>query len=159
MTGDGAYTPPGRRPGKGVDGDDNGDNKLVVQQVKEAGVTLRYPMLSENNYGVWAVKMKIFMRAQGVWAAVVNKGGVYEKMDQMALAAVVVQTVREAVAIISSEHETAKEAWDALKEMNMGEQRVKKARVQTLKRVLDGMYMGDSEKINDFALKVTTIVN
>lgn len=144
MTGDGAYTPPGRRPGKGVDGDDNGDNKLVVQQVKEAGVTLRYPMLSENNYGVWA--------------AVVNKGGVDEKMDQMALAAIV-QAVPEAVVMSISEHETAKEAWDALKEMNMGEQRVKKARVQTLKRVLDGMYMGDSEKINDFALKVTTIVN
>ena len=63
-------------------------------------------MLSENNYGVWAVKMKIFMRAQGVWAAVVNKGGVDEKMDQMALAAVVVQTVRETIAMISSEHET-----------------------------------------------------
>jgi len=144
MTGDGAYTLPGRRPGKGVDGDDDGDNKLVVQQVKEAGVTLRYPMLSENNYGVWA--------------AVVNKGGVDEKMDQMALAAIV-QAVPEAVVMSISEHETAKEAWDALKEMNMGEQRVKKARVQTLKRVLDGMYMGDSEKINDFALKVTTIVN
>ena len=158
MTGDGAYTPPGRHPSKGVDGDDDGDNKLVVQQVKEAGVTLRYPMLSENNYSVWAVKMKIFMRAQGVWAAVVNKGGVDEKMDQMALAAIV-QAVPEAVVMSISEHETAKEAWDALKEMNMGEQRVKKARVQTLKRVLDGMYMGDSEKINDFALKVTTIVN
>ncbi|KAF0895889.1 hypothetical protein E2562_017535 [Oryza meyeriana var. granulata] len=43
--------------------------------------------------------------------------------------------------------------------MNLGEERVKKARVQTLKRELDGMYMGNSEKINDFALKVTTIVN
>ncbi|XP_039827208.1 uncharacterized protein LOC120688929 [Panicum virgatum] len=82
-------------------------------------------MLSENNYGVWAVKMKIFMRAQGVWAAVVNKGGVDEKMDQMALAAIV-QAVPEAVVMSISEHETAKEAWDALKEMNMGEQRVKK---------------------------------
>jgi hypothetical protein len=122
MTGDGAYTPPGRRPGKGVDG----DNKLVVQQVKEAGVTLRYPILSENKYSVWAVKMKIFMRTQGVWAVVVNKGGVDEKMDQMALAAIV-QAIQEAVVMSISEHETPKEMWDALKEMNMGEQRVKKA--------------------------------
>jgi hypothetical protein len=126
MTGDGAYTPPDRRPGKGVDGDDDGDNKLVVQQVNEVGVTLRYPVLSENNYVVWAVKMKIFVRAQGVWAAVVNKEGVDEKMDQMALAAIV-QAIPEAVVMSISEHETAKEAWDALKEMNMGEQRVKKA--------------------------------
>jgi hypothetical protein len=116
MTGDGAYTPPGRRPGKGVDG----DNKLVVQQVNEVGVTLRYPVLSENNYVVWAVKMKIFVRAQGVWAAVVNKGGVDEKIDQMALAAIV-QAVPEAVVMSISEHETAREPWDALKEMNMGE--------------------------------------
>jgi hypothetical protein len=140
---------------KAVAGGDHDDNKLVV---KEAGVTLRYPMLSENNYGVWAVKMKIFMRAQGVWAAVVNKKGVDEKMDQMALATIV-QAVPEAVVMAISEKETAKEAWDALEEMNMGEERIKKARVQTLKRELDGMYMGDSEKINDFALKVTTIVN
>jgi rhamnogalacturonyl hydrolase YesR len=126
--------------------------------VKEAGVTLRYLMLAENNYCVWAVKMKIFMCAQGVWAAVVSKGAIDEKMDQMALATIV-QAVPEAVVMAISEKETAKEAWDALKEMNMGEDRVKKARVQTLKRELDGMYMGDSEKINNFALKVTTIVN
>ncbi|CAL4981937.1 unnamed protein product [Urochloa decumbens] len=134
------------------------DNKLVVQQVKEAGVTLRYPMLAENNYGVWAVKMKIFMRAQGVWAAVENKGAVDEKMDQMALAAIV-QAVPEAVVLAISEEETAEKAWKALEKMHVGEERVKKARVQTLKRELAGMYMGDSEKINDFALKVATVVN
>jgi hypothetical protein len=83
-------------------------------------------MLSENNYGVWAAKMKIFMHAQVVWAAMVNKGGVDEKMDQMALAAIV-QPMPEAVVMSISEHETAKEVWDALKEMNMGEQHVKNA--------------------------------
>jgi hypothetical protein len=112
-------------------------------------------MLAENNYDVWAVKMKIFMRAQGVWAAVVSKSVADEKMDQMTLAAIV-QAVPEAVVMAISEKETAKKAWDALKEMNMGEERIKKA-VQTLKRELDGMYMGDFEKINNFA--VTTIVN
>jgi hypothetical protein len=29
----------------------------------------------------------------------------------------------------------------------------------TLKRELAGMYMGDSEKINDFTLKITTTTN
>ena len=50
MSGDGAYTPSGRRPSKGVagDGDGDDDNKLVVQQVKKAGVTPRYPMLLEK---------------------------------------------------------------------------------------------------------------
>ncbi|KAF0935269.1 hypothetical protein E2562_031722 [Oryza meyeriana var. granulata] len=62
-------------------------------------------MLSENNYGVWAVKMKIFMRAQGVWPAVVCKEAVDEKMDQMALAAIV-QAVSEAVVMAISEKVT-----------------------------------------------------
>ncbi|KAF0905136.1 hypothetical protein E2562_000933 [Oryza meyeriana var. granulata] len=160
MSSEGVYTPPSRRgSGNGSGGDGSqGGHELVVQQVKETGVTLRYPMLSDNNYGVWTVKMKIFMRAQGVWATVVSKGDVDEKMDEMALAAIV-QAVPEAVVMAISEKETAKKAWDALKEMHVGEECVKKARVQTLMRELDGMYMGESEKINEFALKVTTIVN
>jgi hypothetical protein len=65
-------------------------------------------MLEENNYGVWAVKMKIFMRAQGVWAAVEGNTA-DEKMDQMALTAIV-QAMPEAVVMTIFEKETAKAA-------------------------------------------------
>lgn len=60
----------------------------------------------------------------------------------MALAAIV-QAVPEAVVMAISEKETPKEAWDALKEMHIGEEHVKKARVQTLKREFERIYMGD----------------
>nr|AAV31302.1 hypothetical protein [Oryza sativa Japonica Group]AAV32110.1 hypothetical protein [Oryza sativa Japonica Group] len=73
-----------------------------------SGLTLCYPMLEENNYGVWAVKMKIFMRAQGVWAAVEGNTA-DEKMDQMALTAIV-QAMPEAVVMTIFEKETAKAA-------------------------------------------------
>jgi uncharacterized protein YkvS len=92
-----------------------------------------------------------------MWATVEGKDVVDEKMDQMVLAAIV-QAVPKAVVMAISEKEMAREVWDALKKMHVGEERVKKARVQTLKRELDG-YTGESEKINEFALKVTTIVN
>jgi hypothetical protein len=67
MSSDGSrvYTPPSR-PGGG----NGGYGEVVVHQVKEVGVALRYPTLMEDNYGAWVVKMKIFMRAQGLWAAV-----------------------------------------------------------------------------------------
>lgn len=119
---------------------------------------MRYPMLAANNYDAWAMKMKIFMRAQGVWAAVEGEKPVDDRLDQMALAAIV-QAVPESVMMGVSDHETTKEVWNALKEMHMGEEHVKKARVQTLKRELHRMYMGESEKFNEFALKVTTVVN
>jgi hypothetical protein len=155
MSGDGSgvYTPPSRRGGG-----NGGDGEVVVQQVKEEGVVLRYPTLAEDNYGAWAVMLKIFMRAQGLWAAVEGRQAVDDRLDQMAPAAIV-QAVPESVMMDVAEQETAKKVWDALKEMHVGEERVKKARVQTLKRELDGMYMDESEKINEFCSKVTTIVN
>jgi hypothetical protein len=103
-------------------------------------------MFAENTYGVWVVKMKILMHAQGVWVAVESKGPIDEKIDQMALAAIV-QAVPESVVMAISKEETTKKAWKALEEMHVGEERVKKARVQTLERELAGMYMGDSKKI------------
>jgi hypothetical protein len=42
--------------------------------------------------------------------------------------------------------------------MNVGEDRVRKARVQALKRQFDRMYMAESETIMEFSQKLTTIV-
>ncbi|KAF0892521.1 hypothetical protein E2562_016822 [Oryza meyeriana var. granulata] len=155
MSSDGVH----KLPSRCSSGNGSSDgHELVVQQVKEAGVTVRYPMLLENNYGVWAVKMKIFMRAQGVWAAVEGDGVVDDKKGQMALAPIV-QVVPEAVVLAIVEKDTTKEAWDALKEVHIGEDRVRKANVQTLKRELERMYMEDVETIGEYAMKLTTIVN
>uniref|UniRef100_J3N6B2 DUF4219 domain-containing protein n=1 Tax=Oryza brachyantha TaxID=4533 RepID=J3N6B2_ORYBR len=103
-------------------------------------------MLSEGDYKLWAAKMKIFMRAQGVWAAVEGDEAVDERRDQMALAAIV-QAVLEAMVLAIAEKEMASEAWEALKEMHIEEDRVRKANVQTLKREFERMYMGDAETI------------
>lgn len=48
-------------------------------------------MLLRNNYVAWAIKMKVFMKAQGVWDAVEPKTSntiVKVKKDKMALAAI-----------------------------------------------------------------------
>jgi hypothetical protein len=34
-----------------------------------------YPMFDRNNYGIWAVKMSVALKAQGLWDAV-NQDGV-----------------------------------------------------------------------------------
>ncbi|KAF0921632.1 hypothetical protein E2562_011382 [Oryza meyeriana var. granulata] len=73
--------------------------------------------------------------------------------------AAIVQAVPEAVVLAIAEKDITKEAWDALKEMHIGEDRVRKAIVQTLKRELERMYMEDAETIGEYAMKLTTIVN
>ena len=53
-------------PFKSVGSGGTSDTATSKAPTKEGSATLQYPMLSETNYGSWAVKMKVFMRAQGV---------------------------------------------------------------------------------------------
>lgn len=143
---------------KSVGSDDTSDMAASKALAKESSVALQYPMLTETNYGSWAVKMKVFMHAQGVWVAVESKELVDERKDQMALAAIF-QAVPEAMMTVLAEHETSKEAWDTLKEMHVGADCVKEARAQTLMSEFDVMRMKETESIKDFAMKLATIVN
>src|ERR1041385_2728683 len=80
-------------------------------------IPIQYPMLTDTNYGVWAVKMKIILRTLRVWQAVTDDD-VDDECDEDAMAAIA-QSVPDS--------ETAREAWNALKEMRIGEDRVTKA--------------------------------
>jgi hypothetical protein len=58
------YQPPSRRPGAG---DVKADGMIAVRSpLKATNVPVQYLMLTEMNYNLWAVKMKIIMRLFGV---------------------------------------------------------------------------------------------
>lgn len=119
-----------------------------------------YPMLTKNNYTAWSLKMKVFMKAQGVWGAIEQKNprvAVEERTMQMALAAIY-QGVPEDILLAIAEKETAKEAWEAIKTMCMGVERVQEAKIQTLKGEFESLTMKDSEKIDEFCMKLSSIV-
>nr|GEV16002.1 hypothetical protein [Tanacetum cinerariifolium] len=100
---------------------------------KEGSVTLRYLMLTKTNYSVWAINMQVNLQAQGVWDATQCEG-VEERQDRIALAAIY-QAIPEDVLLMLSDKDTAKEACETLRTMHMGAERVKEARVQTLRSV------------------------
>src|SRR4051812_9212393 len=50
-------------------------------------IPIQYPMLTDTNYGVWAVKMKIILRTLRVWQAVTDDD-VDEECDEGAMAAI-----------------------------------------------------------------------
>ncbi|GJS30316.1 zinc finger, CCHC-type containing protein [Tanacetum coccineum] len=128
---------------------------------KDGQITLHYPMLSRSNYAAWAIKMRVFMQAQGVWEAVEPRTAntvVEVKKDKMALAAIY-QGIPEDLLLSLSEKKSAKEAWEALKTMFMGADRVKTARIQTLKAEFESLNMKESEGVDEFAVKVSNIVS
>jgi hypothetical protein len=119
-------------------------------------IPIQYPMLTNANYGVWAVKMKIIFRTLQVWEAIMHDD-VDEECDEGAMAAIA-QSVPDSVLMTLAEFETAREAWNALKEMRIGEDRVTKDRAQVLKRQFHKLQMGETESVNDYAMRLTTLV-
>ncbi|XP_074356424.1 uncharacterized protein LOC141696136 [Apium graveolens] len=130
-------------------------------------------MLTKTNYTSWAIKMKIFMQAQGVWsvvepsdpkAAIVeksdnsdSKAASGEKSDKISLA-LIYQGILEEVLLSIAEKQTVKEVWEMIKTLRQGADRVKQAQIQTLKSEFEALGMKESEQIDNFHLKMNGLV-
>ncbi|XP_057994930.1 uncharacterized protein LOC131175248 [Hevea brasiliensis] len=134
------------------------NRESVSSQEKEGSIMLKYPMLTKSNYAAWAIKMEVFMMAQGVWEPIESEGPVDQRKDKMALAAIY-QGIGEDTLLQLGAKKTAKEAWNMLKIKNQGAEKVKEVRTQTLWREFEALGMSDSETIDDFSGKLTIIVN
>lgn len=119
-------------------------------------MNLQYPLLTNSNYLAWALKMNVYMKAQGVWDAVETEEDVDLRKDQMVLAAIYQGISEES---LLSEKETTKEAWSALKIMHMGAERVMEDKVKTLKSEFECLRMKQGEAINAFAVRLTILVS
>ncbi|KAK1361327.1 hypothetical protein POM88_045801 [Heracleum sosnowskyi] len=134
---------------------------MDVNKFKGGSVGLSYPTLTRENYTVWSMKMRVFMQAHGVWEAVEPSDPevvVAGKVDKVALA-MIYQGIPEDILLSIDDKKTAKDAWDAIKTMSQGADRVKKARIQTLKAEFEVMSMKDTEQLDDFYIKLNGIVS
>ena len=129
----------------------------MVQQVKEAGVAVRYPMLTRTNYTEWALLMRVNLQAQGVWEAI-EPGDAGYRLDRMALSAILQVVPLEMLATLAAK-DSAKLAWETVRMMRMGVERVREAKAQTLRKEFETIRMSDGESIDDFAMRLTGLVN
>lgn len=135
-------------------------NTMEVVKCNEGSLSLSYPILTKTNYTAWAVKMKIFMQAHGIWEAVEPKDPkvtIEEKTDKVAMAAIF-QAIPEDILLSLAEKKTMKETWTSINTMCLGADKVKKSKVQTLKVEFENLNMKDSEMIDDYALKLIALV-
>lgn len=92
-----------------------------------------------------------------MWDAI-EDDNVDVRKDQMSLAAIYGGISEETFSLLAKK-ETTKTAWETLKMMHLGTDRVKEVRVQTLKSKFKGMRMKETESIDNFAMRLTTIAN
>ncbi|KAK8604403.1 hypothetical protein V6N13_099346 [Hibiscus sabdariffa] len=131
------------------------------QAVKDnGGVSIFYPMLTPLNYTVWAIKTEAILDAQGVWEAVepAEEAQVDAKKDKKARA-YILQCIPEDIILQIAKKKTTKEIWESIKTRHLGSERVKKARVQTLRSEFDALRMKEIETIDEFTGKLSAMTS
>lgn len=69
------------------------------------------------------------------------------------------QGIPEGMLLSLADKETAKDAWEAIKTLCQRSDKVKNARIQTLKSEFEALTMREDEKIDDFQEKMNGIVS
>lgn len=80
-----------------------------------------------------------------------------DRTDKIALA-MIYQGIPEEMLLSFAEKKKAKEAWEAIKTLCQGADKVKKAWVQTLKTEFESLAMKENEQIDDFCMKLSGLV-
>ncbi|XP_076883237.1 uncharacterized protein LOC143531940 [Bidens hawaiensis] len=111
------------------------------------------PMLTATNYTVWAIRMKVLLNVHKVWDTI-DLGATDDDKNNIAIA-LIYQSIPEATIMQVGNLESAREIWNAIKTHNLGANRVKEARLQTLMNEFDGMRMKETKTIDEFVAKLS----
>lgn len=103
------------------------------------------------------MRMKIALKIHKLWEAVEEETLEGEKND-MAIG-LLFQSIPEVMVLQVGELATAKKVWDAIRARNVGAERVKEARLQTLMSEFDRLRMKDTKKIDNFGGKLAEIAS
>ena len=125
-----------------------GTEGMVQRVIREVSAGTVFPMLTKTNYSGWALLMKVKLKARLLWTAI-EKGGVKPHEDMQALNALCSAVPPEMWPVIADK-ETAKEAWEAIATMRIGDDRVKKTSAQNLRRQFDSATFKEGESIEDY---------
>uniref|UniRef100_A0A453QQD3 Retrotransposon gag domain-containing protein n=1 Tax=Aegilops tauschii subsp. strangulata TaxID=200361 RepID=A0A453QQD3_AEGTS len=110
------------------------------------------------NYTKSALIMRVRQQAQGL-LEVVEHGAVIDYHDDREALGIILQAVPPEMLRSLAAKDSAKEAWDALKTLRMGSERVCEDRAQTHRLDFENLQFKDEERMEEFALRLTSIVN
>jgi hypothetical protein len=119
--------------------------------------SLMWPMLTRSNYVEWATLMKCNFEILEVWEAIKPGGeGVKRTHDRQAMGGILRSVPQEMWQMLGSK-KTVKEAWEAVKSMRVGAERVKEANAQRLLQEFENIAFKDGETADDFALRINAL--
>ncbi|XP_073360469.1 uncharacterized protein [Aegilops tauschii subsp. strangulata] len=136
-----------------------GGGEVVVREtiVRETGGgAVSWPILTKTNYTKWAILMRVKMQGAGLWEAI-DPSDAPERQERQALGAILSSVPPELVQILAAKDD-AKVAWDTIKTLRVGVDRVREARRQKLRKDFDALAFKAGENVEDFSLRVSSVV-
>jgi hypothetical protein len=115
-------------------------------------------MLTRDNYSEWAMLMQCNLEALEIWS-VIDPGGadVKRAQDRQAMSALLRAVPKEMWQTLGR-HKTVREAWEAVKVMRLGADRVKEVNAQRLLREFENNEFKEKETIDEFGMRITNLV-
>ncbi|XBJ13956.1 hypothetical protein VPH35_006065 [Triticum aestivum] len=111
-------------------------------------VTMAMPMLTADNYTVWAIKAQAILDVHTVWVAVAPGDAVVNVRKDKLARALLLETLSKDVLLQVSTKLTARGVWDSLKVRFVGADRVHATRLATQCGKFDCLKMADGEELD-----------
>ncbi|TXG46650.1 hypothetical protein EZV62_011029 [Acer yangbiense] len=140
-----------------------------------SNATLHVPQFSRENYQIWTVKMKSYIKAFGLWDYVNEDKQVpplranptiaqmkqheEEKMKRDKAVTCLYSALSDSVFTSIMHLDTAKLICDELKKRFEGSERVRSVKLLTLKREFEMLRMKEGETVKDYSSKLSELVN
>jgi len=135
----------------------SGAREVIVECIVSNFGVVEVPQLTRTNYHEWSLVTQVNLEALELWDAVEVECKDRAK-DRRALAAIL-RGVPPDMKSRLAKKKSAKEAWAALKEMRVGDNRVKSSVVQRLVMEFENITLCDRESVDDFAMHVIGLVD
>ena len=129
---------------------------VAAERVVPNTGAVELPLLTKTNYHEWSLVMQVSLEALKLWDAVEAISAERAK-DRRVLAAILCAVPPEMKAGLAVK-KSAKEAWEAVKMMRVGDDRVKSANVQRLLKKFENVTFHDGESVDDFAMRINRLV-
>ena len=130
--------------------------EVVRESEGSGGGAVTYPPLTKTNYTEWAILMRVQLQGAGLWEAV-EFDTAPERQERQAFGAILRSVPPEMVPSLAAK-DNAKAAWDTIKLMRVGVNRVREARRQKLRKLFDGLTCQNGESIEDLALRTSNLL-
>ncbi|KAH9293136.1 hypothetical protein KI387_041660 [Taxus chinensis] len=145
---------------------------MATHQVQEGFSSNKAPLFDGTNYAFWSIRMKTYLMALGfdIWQSVTvgytipsvpptDQAGKKAFENNAKAMNAILCGLSESEFVKVMQCDTAKEIWDKLRTIYEGDDKVKRAKLQTHRRQFESLKMKDEENVAAYLLRVDEVVN